>query len=436
MPSSIYDGLALIPSGTSGPSLRRIPTNGRSLRGTEPRRAVGRTPREVWERRRIRVLFIGAHIGKGGGLALQTFQIFTALRRHIDVDLLCLDAPGPHRTLLNHPGVHVAGRLEFPKGIASLRDALRQIRDDYDLFQILDPYYALPAAHLAQASPRVVFLGTDPRAELGWRYGPHVGLLTRLAIPPLLAGNPLIVNSQSLATRFRWFHPRVILGGVDAAKFEHLPSKEDARRSLGLRENGLLLATVCKVIPIKRVEWLLEILRRLPDVSAVIVGGYSEEHYRDVYYRRLLAAYPDVLHRVTFTGEVPWAQVSTYLAAADVFVFPSRFEGLPNAVLEAMAAGLPVVASDIPPHHEMIEDGWTGFLASSATAMTRIVSNLAANPDRREKIGAAARAFVREHLSSEACAQAFNALYRRVLTQEALPQKIPERIDIPRGQGG
>src|SRR3989441_7479806 len=234
MPSSIYDGLALIPSGTSGPSLRRIPTNGRSLRGTEPRRAVGRTPREVWERRRIRVLFIGAHIGKGGGLALQTFQIFTALRRHIDVDLLCLDAPGVHRTMAEIPGVRFAGPLVFPKGITYLERAIRQVQDDYDLFQVLDPYFSLPAAFLARAFPRAVFFGTDPRAEIGWRYGPHMNAVTRLAMAPLISGTPLVVNSQALADRFRRYRPRIILGGVDVQRFDRLPSKEAARHSVGV----------------------------------------------------------------------------------------------------------------------------------------------------------------------------------------------------------
>src|SRR2546422_3625864 len=117
---------------------------------------MGRTPREVWERRRIRVLFIGAHIGKGGGLALQTFQIFTALLRHIDVDLLCLDAPGPHRTFLNHPGAHYAGCLEFPKGFASPRAASRKYRTDSILFRTLDPTTTFPAPPLARRPPRAV----------------------------------------------------------------------------------------------------------------------------------------------------------------------------------------------------------------------------------------------------------------------------------------
>lgn len=363
----------------------------------------------------MRVLFLGAHVGKGGGLALQTFQVFMGLRRHIDVDLLCLDALGVHRTLAEIPGVRFAGPLVFPKGIFFLERAVRAVRDDYDLFQVLDPYFSLPAAFLARVFPRVVFFGTDPRAEVGWRYGPHMNAFTRLAMAPLISGTPLVVNSQALAARFRRYHPRVILGGVDTRRFDQLQSKKEARRSIGFPEGRARLVTVGKVIPVKRLEWLMEVVRRLPEVDAMVVGGYNEQHYSDQYYRWLLTTYPDIRERVLFTGEVTWDQVPTYLAASDIFVFPSKFEGMPNALLEAMAAGLPVVVSDIPPHRELIQHGRTGFLARDPREMAHLVETLANNEDLRHSMGEAARAHVRENLASEACTAAFLGLYKRLI---------------------
>src|SRR5437667_4705688 len=164
----------------------------------------------------MRVLFIGAHVGKGGGLALQTFQVFMGLRRHIDVDLLCLDALGVHRSMAEIPGVRFAGPLVFPKGITYLERAVRAVRDEYDLFQVLDPYFALPAAFWARVFPRVVFFGTDPRAEIGWRYGPHMNAVTRLAMAPLISGTPLVVHSPALAGPLRRCRPPVSPGGADA----------------------------------------------------------------------------------------------------------------------------------------------------------------------------------------------------------------------------
>src|SRR5439155_986357 len=108
---------------------------------------------------------------------------------------------------------------------------------------------------------RAVFFGTDPRAEVGWRYGPHMNAFMRLAMAPLISGTPLVVNSQALAARFRRYHPRVIQGGVDTRRFDQLSSKAAARRSLGIPEGRTLLVTVGKVIPVNGLEWLMEIVR-------------------------------------------------------------------------------------------------------------------------------------------------------------------------------
>ncbi|TLZ45503.1 MAG: glycosyltransferase family 4 protein [Methanobacteriota archaeon] len=363
----------------------------------------------------MRVLFAIAHLGKGGGVALQAFQLYRNLRRLIDIRLVCLDARGPHRALTQEPGVSVAGTLGFPTGILSLRKALRSSRRDFDLFHILDPFYASPAAYLARVTPRVVSLGTDPGREIADRFGPAFGTVARATMVPLLSDGALVVNSTALADRFRHYRPRVIPNGLDRTKFEHLPTREDARKRLGLPPERTILSYVGKVIPEKRVEWLLEIARHLPNVEAVIVGGYSEEYYGDRYYRSLLSKYADIRERTRFVGEVSWDLVPSYLAASDVFVYPSPWEGSPNAVMEAMAAGLPVVVSDIPAHREIVEHGKTGFIARDPQSMTRFADTLERDPGLREEIGSRARALVFERFSMEACAQAHLEFYRSIL---------------------
>lgn len=363
----------------------------------------------------IRVLFVAAHLGKGGGVALQAFQLLVELRRHIDIELVCLDAPGPHRALTQEPGVIVAGPLEFPRGIATLGHVLRSSRDEYDIFQAWDAYFTFPAAYLARVFPRVSCLGTDPGIEIAGRYGGAAGALTRAAMVPLLSESAVVTNSQFLASRFRTYRPRVIPNGLNLQKFAQLPKREEARSLLGLPTDRTLLVTVGKVIPAKRVEWLLEVVRRLPEIAAVIVGGHTEEHYGDGYYRQLLGTYADIRERLIFAGEVPWEQVPVYLAAADIFVFPSPWEGSPNALLEAMAAGLPAVVSGIPPHREIIEHGRTGFIAADVESMIRSVESLADDMRLGREVGARARAHVLHRFSFEACARAYLNLYRTIL---------------------
>lgn len=289
------------------------------------------------------------------------------------------------------------------------------------MFQVIDPYYGLPAAFLARVAPRVVNLGTDPRAEIGWRFGRAAGMLTRIGLLPLLSQGAVVVNSRALAARFPSRRPHVIPNGVDVAKFERLPPKDEARRALGLPEHAKILLFVGKVIPVKRTEWILETVRRLPDIVAVVVGGFSEPFYGEAYYRALRSRYSDVLDRVIFAGEVPWSEVSRYLAAADVFAFPSRFEGLPNAVMEAMAAGLPIVASDIPPHRELIQHGRSGFLASDPESMADFVGCLMRNEGLRFEFGEAARRHVRDNLTSEVCTRAYLDLYKAMVRGVSRP---------------
>jgi len=358
-----------------------------------------------------------AHLGKGGGVALQAFQLFQDLRRTIDVELVCLDAPGPHRHLTQEPGVVVAGPLVFPKGIRTLSQALRSTRRRGDVFHALDPYYAFPATYLARVFPRIVSLGTDPGLEIAMRYGPVAGGLTRAGMVPFLSQSVVVTNSKALADRFRAYRPRVIWNGLDLRKFERLPTKEEARRLRGLPTDRTLLTYVGKVIPEKRLEWILEVLRLLPRTEAVIVGGYKEEHYGDRYYRELLATFADVAARAHFIGEVPWDHVPSYLAASDVFVYPSPWEGSPNAVIEAMAAGLPSVVSDIDAHREIIEHGRTGFLAESPASMARQIDALAGDPRLQREIGSRARAFVFERFSAAAAAQAHLELYRSLASE-------------------
>jgi glycosyltransferase involved in cell wall biosynthesis len=365
----------------------------------------------------MRVLFVNSHLDKGGGQAIQTLQLFRALRTRLEVELIVLTGSGVHHELLRESGVRVVGEFRYPQGIETLRKAIRASLHQFDVVQVNDVYFGLPAAYLARAYPRVVLFGTDPVEEVGWRYGSAVRGVVRMTLPALLSGSTLVTNSGPLAETFHAYSPTVIPNGIDTLRFARLPSRSDARRELGWEDSTPVVLYVGKVIPVKRVEWLLEAIRSTPHAHLVIVGGYREEHYGDLYYRQLLEQFPDVSARTTFVGEVPAERVDRYLAAADVFAFPSRFEGMPNAVMEAMAAGLPVVASDIPAHHALIEVDRTGYLVRSPAEMGEAVARLLADGGLRRRLGTASVEFVRANLSMERIRDRYLALYDRVLAE-------------------
>jgi glycosyltransferase involved in cell wall biosynthesis len=129
--------------------------------------------------------------------------------------------------------------------------------------------------------------------------------------------------------------------------------------------------------------------------------------------------------RVRLLGER--RDVPELLGAADVFVLSSRSEGLPVSVLEAMVAGLPVVASRVGGVGELVEDEETGLLVAPgnpdelSTALERVLGDR----ELRRRLGAAGRERVERHFDLESFRRAHLDLYYRELTREGLPAETP-----------
>ncbi|MFN2119436.1 MAG: glycosyltransferase family 4 protein, partial [Anaerolineales bacterium] len=117
----------------------------------------------------------------------------------------------------------------------------------------------------------------------------------------------------------------------------------------------------------------------------------------------------NIANRVTFLGWQAGEQLRKEYADSNLFLFPSRHEGMPNAVLEAMASGLPVVASNIAGNEELVVNGKTGILfpAEDAGALEAALRDLLADGDRRFKMGAAGRKRVEEEYSWQRAAEAY-----------------------------
>jgi glycosyltransferase involved in cell wall biosynthesis len=119
--------------------------------------------------------------------------------------------------------------------------------------------------------------------------------------------------------------------------------------------------------------------------------------------------------RVHFVGYQQ--DIWTWLAACDVFALSSDWEGMPNAVLEAMAAGLPVVATAVGGTPDVVVQGTTGLLVppDDATALAAALDRLIHDPDLRRMMGAAGRQRVRARFSAQQMVERTQALYRGLL---------------------
>jgi glycosyltransferase involved in cell wall biosynthesis len=122
-----------------------------------------------------------------------------------------------------------------------------------------------------------------------------------------------------------------------------------------------------------------------------------------------------VADRILFTGERH--DVAPLLGAMDIFALTSKTEGLPNAVMEAMASRLPVVATDVGGTGEVVEDGVSGFLIAPGDVrkMTERIAELARGADRRQAIGEAARARIAAAFTVESMVTGTTAIYEKAL---------------------
>jgi glycosyltransferase involved in cell wall biosynthesis len=175
---------------------------------------------------------------------------------------------------------------------------------------------------------------------------------------------------------------------------------ESIRRRYGIRREASIILTVGRNHPIKRYDLIPTIIALLAgagkDFTWVLVGPGCEP-LSEALAARGLTGYLRTVGRVgpctahaTGVFSFPSDEVVAFLKAADVFAFPTRMEGLPLVVLEAMAAGLPVVSTAVPGVRDLAEDGVNGFLTPEGDAqqMAGYLGTLLSNPQLREEMGA------------------------------------------------
>ena len=153
----------------------------------------------------------------------------------------------------------------------------------------------------------------------------------------------------------------VIPGGIDLRRFEGLSRKNAAKSST---DSERIILFVGRLHPLKGVAYLVEamytIIHSNPRVRLLIVGDGEERSNLENLTNKLgLAKY------ISFTGKVPHEKVPEYMATADVLVLPSLVEGFGVVLLEAMACGLPIVATNVGGIPEIVQDGENGLMAES-----------------------------------------------------------------------
>lgn len=222
--------------------------------------------------------------------------------------------------------------------------------------------------------------------------------------------------------RYDWVRPEsieVMPTGIDLPPFQLEVDSADVRRELGLPGDSYVFGTVGRLEPPKGHVHLIRAFERVVNVNAharlVLVGdGSLAKTLHEEAARLGLAG------RVVFTGsrrDVPYL-----LRAMDLFVFPSLWEGQGLALVEAMASGLPVVASRVGGVSEVVSDGRTGRLVppGSPEALAEAMLAVMANPARARAMGAAGRARTETVFGAAPMIARLEALYLKVAADKGL----------------
>lgn len=375
--------------------------------------------------RPIRVLQLITSLDRGGAenhlLALLTH----ADRQAFEIETAVLVGEGELVPVFRQAGIpvhllHAGSRLD-PRALNRLVAILREGNFDIlhsHLFRA-DIYAGLAVARLGERRPLLVSTRhNDDRFFLN----PFVGIVHYV----VSARQDLIIAISDHIARFTVArgvrHParvRRVYHGIEPPLERALEREgQRIRRELGIDSDAFLVGNVGRLAPQKGQRHLIAamplLLERVPGAHAIIAGGGDlEDYFRD------LARELGVADRVHVLG--PRRDVPALMHAMDVFAMPSIWEGFGLVLLEAMAAGRPIVASRVATIPEVVADGETGVLvpAGDPLALADALADLARQPALAQRMGAAGRERLRRSFSIEKMVGDTELLYRELVEPTA-----------------
>ncbi|MCX6349002.1 MAG: glycosyltransferase [Candidatus Aureabacteria bacterium] len=364
----------------------------------------------------IRVLYVIDKMVRAGAQRHLRQVVAGLSRPEFEPSLCCLLETGPLGEELKAGGLavdtlgfrNVAGPRFLPAAFALARLARRRKADVLHAY-LFAANIVSPLAGLLSGTPAIT-----SRRDMGfWQRRRHVwanrlgNLITsRITVNSLGVRDYVLNREKASASRVVLIHNGIDPGEIGAPSARTIAP---GRR--------IVIGALGNLRPVKGYDHLLQALALLieegRDCELRIGGRVIDADYDRALRAR--AAAPGLAGRVVFSGEI--AAVPDFLRTLDVFVLPSLSEGFPNALLEAMALGLPVVATAVGANPEVIRDGVDGFLVPPADpgALARRIGDLGAHPALSAALGRSARERVREEFSAARMCRSLENLYREVV---------------------
>lgn len=260
--------------------------------------------------------------------------------------------------------------------------------------------------HVLRMPLRLVFTSASQRKHTLW---------SRFLISQM---DEVISTSQKTASYLR--RPSVVIRhGIDPAQFHPPADRSQARAKLGIPEMRLV-GCFGRIRKQKGtdvfVRAMIRVLPKHPDWGAAVLGRAAAHHIPFVKQLKRIVRKAGLENRILFPSEVAPSATPDWYRALDIFVAPQRWEGFGVTPLEAMASGLPVVATMVGAFPELVVPGVTGELIppGDVDAMAESLDKLLSNPHQIALLGSQARKHVCDTFSITAEADAINRVYSRL----------------------
>jgi len=305
-------------------------------------------------------------------------------------------------------GLRALGRLRK----LCKRERFHIVQSQHEKSDLFNAFLPREAGSVHISNRRDMGFNKSPRLRWFFRFLNHRYHCVVAPAQPILSG---LVRDERLALdRMMW-----IPNGVDTARFRpDARNRAEQRETLGLREDQVAFGCVARLTEVKRHCDLIDAFARLRTrVPAVRLFFIGDGPLRETLERQIAAA--GVGDIVTLLGDRP--EVEHLLPALDVATLVSSTEGMSNAILEAMACGLPMVASSVGGNLQLVQDDVTGLLVPprQPELLAQALARMATSPELRQRMGHAARARIEREFSLDSMVRSFDRLYGRMLADAA-----------------
>ncbi|MFA6554478.1 MAG: glycosyltransferase family 4 protein [Candidatus Paceibacterota bacterium] len=362
----------------------------------------------------------------------------------VEFDMVTLRKHSPAFERIGNVNIYRVGSKIFPFSkylfifLAYFKALELHKKNKYDaIWSIMANYAGFSALFFKKKNPKVPFILTLQEGDSFDHIRRRVGIFYPLFKMIFERADHIQTISKYLANWAKDMGARcpvtVVPNAVDYELFSKDISVEEAsqlKNKLGKKEDDVFLITTSRLVIKNAVNDIIQALEYLPgNIKFLILGtGYEEKNLKKQVVDLKLE------YRVKFLGFVPHAEMPKYLHISDVFIRPSLSEGFGNSFIEAMAVGIPVIATPVGGIVDFLKDGETGLLCevNNPRSIAQKVDKIIKDRESREYIVRQAKEMVKKHYQWDTVVEKMKEIFLSVSTVEVSRQEMKNKLNSAR----